>query len=132
MPASSSASSSGCIARKISRARGWGWRRCNASSRNMAARCGRRQSWTAAPPSTSACPGRRRKAAPPGTGRRRFMRDKQVEILLVEDNPKDVELAVHALRREKLANHVDVVRDGEEALDYLFCRGAYADRNSVD
>lgn len=60
------------------------------------------------------------------------MRDRLVEILLVEDNPKDVELAVHALRRENLVNHVDVVRDGEEALDYLFCRGAYAHRNSVD
>jgi len=52
----------------------------------------------------------------------------QTEILLVEDNPNDVELALHALRRGKLANHIDVVRDGEEALDYLFCRGAYATR----
>jgi CheY-like chemotaxis protein len=52
----------------------------------------------------------------------------QTEILLVEDNPNDLELALHALRREKLANHIDVVRDGEEALDYLFCRGAYSAR----
>lgn len=54
----------------------------------------------------------------------------QVEILLVEDNPDDVELALHALQREKLANRVEVVRDGEEALDFLFCRGSYAGRGS--
>jgi two-component system, response regulator len=51
-----------------------------------------------------------------------------VEILLVEDNPKDVELTLHALRREKLANSVEVARDGEEALDFIFCRGKYASR----
>jgi two-component system response regulator len=60
------------------------------------------------------------------------MRNKAVEILLVEDNKQDIELAVHALRREHLANAVDVVQDGEEALDYLFCRGAYADRSPAD
>jgi two-component system, response regulator len=53
----------------------------------------------------------------------------QVELLLVEDNPSDEELAVHALRREKLANNIHVVRDGEEALDFLFCRGVYAARS---
>jgi two-component system, response regulator len=52
----------------------------------------------------------------------------QVEILLVEDNADDVELALHALRRGGLANRVEVARDGEEALDFLFCRGAYAGR----
>jgi two-component system, response regulator len=51
------------------------------------------------------------------------------EILLVEDSPDDVELAVHALRREKLANDITVARDGEEALDFVFCRGAHAHRN---
>lgn len=53
----------------------------------------------------------------------------EIEILLVEDNPEDVELTLHALRREKLANSIEVVRDGEEALDFLFCRGPYADRH---
>jgi len=57
------------------------------------------------------------------------MRQEVVEILLVEDNPEDVELTLHALRQEKLANHVEVVRDGEEALDFLFCRGAFAGRS---
>ena len=52
-----------------------------------------------------------------------------VEILLVEDDPADMELALQALRAEKLANHVEVARDGEEALDYLFCRGNYARRS---
>lgn len=46
-----------------------------------------------------------------------------IEILLVEDNVDDVELAVHALRGEKLANDITVARDGEEALDFVFCRG---------
>jgi two-component system, response regulator len=51
-----------------------------------------------------------------------------VEILLVEDNIDDVELAVHALRGENLANDITVARDGEEALDFVFCRGAHATR----
>lgn len=50
-------------------------------------------------------------------------------ILLVEDNVDDVELTLRALRRNRVANRVDVVRDGAEALDYLSCTGAYADRD---
>jgi len=57
------------------------------------------------------------------------MNQRVVEILLVEDNPDDVELTLHALRREKLANTVQVARDGEEALDYIFERGQYAGRS---
>jgi CheY-like chemotaxis protein len=53
----------------------------------------------------------------------------EVEILLVEDNANDVELTLHALRREKLANSLEVARDGEEALDYLFRRGRFARRD---
>lgn len=52
-----------------------------------------------------------------------------VDILLVEDNNDDVELALHALRRENLANKIHVARDGEEALQFLFCSGPYADRS---
>jgi Response regulators consisting of a CheY-like receiver domain and a winged-helix DNA-binding domain len=51
------------------------------------------------------------------------------EILLVEDNPNDVELALHALRASHLANDIKVVRDGAEALDFIMCRGPYADRD---
>ena len=56
------------------------------------------------------------------------MNSANVEILLVEDNLADVELTLHALRQEKLANHIEVARDGEEALDFLFCRGPHAGR----
>ncbi len=56
------------------------------------------------------------------------MSNKEVEILLVEDNPDDVELTLHALRQEKLANQVAIARDGEEALDFLFCRGPHSGR----
>jgi two-component system, response regulator len=52
-----------------------------------------------------------------------------VEILLVEDNPRDVELALRALRKRNLANKVHVAKDGAEALDYVFVRGAYAGRD---
>lgn len=52
-----------------------------------------------------------------------------VEILLVEDNPADVELTLHALRHNNLANLIQVARDGEEALDFLFCRGPHANRS---
>jgi CheY-like chemotaxis protein len=48
------------------------------------------------------------------------------EILLVEDNADDVELTLHALRQEKLANQIVVARDGEDALDFLFQRGVHA------
>jgi len=51
-------------------------------------------------------------------------------ILLAEDNSDDVELTLTALGEHNLANTVDVVRDGVEALDYLYCRGAYAGRES--
>jgi CheY-like chemotaxis protein len=49
-------------------------------------------------------------------------------ILLVEDNPKDLELTLLALEKSNLANEVVTVRDGVEALDYLFRRGQYSDR----
>ena len=52
-----------------------------------------------------------------------------VEILLVEDNPNDVELTLRALKKHHLANNVMVVRDGAEALDFIFGEGAYADRS---
>ncbi|MFY9791474.1 MAG: response regulator [Candidatus Sulfotelmatobacter sp.] len=51
-----------------------------------------------------------------------------VEILLVDDSPEDVELTIRALRRHKIANDIEVVEDGAEALDFLFCRGAYKER----
>jgi two-component system, response regulator len=52
----------------------------------------------------------------------------EVEILYVEDNAADVELTLVALRGSRVANRVHVARDGVEALDFLFCRGAHANR----
>lgn len=57
------------------------------------------------------------------------MTDAGIEILLVEDNEADVELTQRAFETEHLANRIEVVRDGEEALDFLFCRGPYAHRS---
>ena len=54
--------------------------------------------------------------------------DKLGRILMVEDDPKDVELTMTALEEYNLANEVVVVGDGEEAMDYLHCRGAFATR----
>jgi CheY-like chemotaxis protein len=53
-------------------------------------------------------------------------------ILLVEDNPNDIELTLEALTAARLANDLVVVRDGAEALDYLFRRGAHAERGGGD
>lgn len=54
--------------------------------------------------------------------------ENEVEILLVEDNPNDAELAMRALTKHNLANRVFVVSDGEEALDFVFARGAFSAR----
>jgi CheY-like chemotaxis protein len=51
-------------------------------------------------------------------------------ILMVEDDPKDVELTLTALEEYNLANEVVVARDGEEALDYLYCRGSFTTRSN--
>lgn len=56
--------------------------------------------------------------------------DRLGRILMVEDDPKDVELTLTALEEYNLANEVIVTRDGEEALDYLYCRGQFKDRNT--
>jgi len=53
----------------------------------------------------------------------------EIEILLVEDNPNDIELALRALKKHNLANKVHVVKDGAEALDYIFGTGSYVSRD---
>jgi two-component system, response regulator len=58
--------------------------------------------------------------------------NESIEILLVEDNPNDVELALHALEKGHVANRVQVVRDGAEALDFIFCTGDYAYRDQTN
>jgi two-component system response regulator len=59
------------------------------------------------------------------------MNPQEYEILLVEDDPADAELTVLSLRKERLANHIEIARDGAEALDFLFCRGGAATRCCV-
>ena len=56
------------------------------------------------------------------------MSSNAVEILLVEDNPSDLEVALRALKEHNLCNNVQIARDGEEALDFIFCQGAFAGR----
>ena len=55
-----------------------------------------------------------------------------VEILLVEDNPQDLEMTLRALKKSNLANHIHVARDGAEALDFMFCEGTHAGRQLAD
>lgn len=52
----------------------------------------------------------------------------QVDILLVEDSPADAELTMRALRKANLGNHLVWVKDGQEALDFLYCTGPYQER----
>jgi two-component system, response regulator len=52
-----------------------------------------------------------------------------IDILMVEDNPQDAELTIRVLRERNIANPMYVVEDGAEALDFIFCRGAYAKRD---
>src|SRR5674536_379359 len=51
-----------------------------------------------------------------------------VEILIVEDNPRDAELTLRALKKNNLANNILVAKDGAEALDFFFCRGKFEKR----
>ena len=56
------------------------------------------------------------------------MNDSQVEILLVEDNPHDAEMTIRALKKVNLANKLIHLKDGAEALDFVFAKGTFADR----
>ena len=55
-----------------------------------------------------------------------------VEILLVEDNPRDLELTLHSLEKANLANHIQIARDGAEALEFIFAEGVHAGRRIED
>src|SRR3954470_1779486 len=109
-----SASSNACTARRSLRGRASAWRLCSASYSDMAGACGRKAKLTRARHSISRC-------QEMGTS----MTDNspnanEVEILLVEDNPNDAELTLRALRKHHLANKVLHVKDGAEALEFLF------------
>jgi two-component system, response regulator len=57
------------------------------------------------------------------------MKPNEIDILLVDDSQEDIDLTLHALRSENLANRVFIARDGQEALDFLFCSGPHAERS---
>lgn len=60
-----------------------------------------------------------------------MMTEKLPRILVAEDNPNDIELALAAFEESHLINQVDIVHNGIEALDYLFCRGSYSTRENL-
>lgn len=53
----------------------------------------------------------------------------ELEIVIVEDNPNDAELMLRSLKKNRLANNIVILEDGEQALDFIFCRGKYTDRD---
>ena len=57
------------------------------------------------------------------------MNHEEIEILLVEDDPLDLEMTLRALQGDHVNNRIEVARDGEEALDFLFCRGPHSGRS---
>jgi two-component system, response regulator len=59
------------------------------------------------------------------------MMNEGLEVLLVEDDPDDLELTLHALNEARITNPIQVARDGEEALDYIFSRGAHSARENT-
>ncbi|MEH2206671.1 MAG: response regulator [Nostoc sp.] len=58
--------------------------------------------------------------------------EQPISIVLVEDNPTDAELTIRALRRGRIGNNIQLLQDGAEALDFLFCRGEYAHRSMTN
>ncbi|MBW4424158.1 MAG: response regulator [Nostoc desertorum CM1-VF14] len=58
--------------------------------------------------------------------------EQPISIVLVEDNPTDAELTIRALRRSRIGNQIQLLEDGVEALDFLFCRGNYAHRSMTN
>src|ERR1700694_4809855 len=119
MPTRCSTCFSDCTVRRISQAPVSAWRSYSASSSATAAVSGPKQRSIRARHSTS-----RRKAP--------LMLDQRADILLVEDNPDDIELTLHAFKIANLANPVHVARDGVEALEFLFCPGPHAGRSIQD
>jgi len=73
-----------------------------------------------------------RTGAEPGGAMRTSAEETEVEILLVEDDPHDIELTMAAFKKARLTNRVEVLHDGAEALDFVFCQGAYAKRSRAD
>src|SRR5580698_9559046 len=111
-----SACFSACIARRTSRVRASVWPPCNGLFKSMEVECGRKANRTRVQFSTSPLAFKRE-------------RNRKAMELRLEANQDDMDLALHALKRGQLANRIFVARDGEEALDFLFCRGPFAHRS---
>jgi len=60
------------------------------------------------------------------------MEKTRIDILLIEDNPSDAEMTLRALKKNNIVNKIIHLKDGEEALDFIFCTGAYAERNIIE
>lgn len=60
------------------------------------------------------------------------MQSRIVEILLVEDNPQDAEMTIRTLKKNNISNNIVHLEDGEQAIDYLFCKGIYSERHITD
>ena len=112
------ACSSACTARRNSRAPASAWPVCAASSPGTAAGPGRRERSTKALHFSFHC----------RTHYKEVEMENPKRILLVEDDPKDIELTLAALSEHNLTNEVAITRDGVEALDYLYRRGSFAQR----
>src|ERR1043166_4352505 len=118
MPTSSLGSFKGSICPRNAKAPALAWPMSGASFCVTAAEPGPKAKWTWAPSSTSPCP---------SNAKEKKMNDLR-PILLVEDNLRDVEMTLAALKENHLANEVIVARHGGEALDYLYRRAQYANR----
>ena len=107
------------LGRRSSRARAWGWRWSSGSSPGTGDGCGREG---------AGGPGGDLLLHPAGREKRQ-VNDDEVEIVIVEDNPNDAELITRVLRKHNLANKIVLLKDGAEALDFLFAQGSFAGRS---
>jgi two-component system response regulator len=62
---------------------------------------------------------------------RGFMTYREFVVLIVEDDPADLELTLHTFGEARITNPIEIARDGQEALDYIFCQGAHAGREAI-
>src|SRR5713226_6848778 len=123
------ASFSGCTVARISKEQAWDWRPFNESFISTAGVSGlKRRSIRALPFFSALRPGTTDDKRPMFTREGRIVttvNHEEVEILLVEDDPFDLEMTLLALRSDHVKNRIEVARDGEEALDFLLCRGPF-------
>src|SRR6266550_1452186 len=133
MPTSCLASFSACTARRTSKEQAWDWPLFNESFISTAGASGLKRRSIRALRFSSALrlrttDGKWRMVT--REGRMATTREhEEIGILLVEDDPLDLEMTMRALQSDHVNNRIEVARDGEEALDFLFCRGAYSSRS---